>query len=1107
MFKLNFIIKILIGTIILMVGLFICPKQSYGEEVRTHFDLFTQEQGLSNNAIRCVLQDSKGFLWVGTEYGLNRYDGHNFKNYVYPNSLPAKAVLSMYEDRSGTLWLGTPDSGLLRYNADKDVFSVVSICNFKIPNGNFSWINNIYQDKQGILWFATIGGLIRLDPITNQCTLHLQEMLDITDVIEDLNGNFWLNCWGELRLFDRKTGQIKDTISVSSTLPNPMTGGKNLVLLPDGNLITINNCGVYIVNPLAKKVVLQYTELDNINITSLCLVNGSIVWLGTHQNGLIKLDLSTNLLTYYKNDPKSPDSLIGNHISALCQDSSGVLWIGDKSYGLNKLSLYKNLFSIYQNNPFIENTISNNYIRGICEDKEGFIWISTQFGGLNKLDRQTGQITRYQHNPKNPNSLASDTVWNVYEDSKGFLWVGAQPRGLQLFDRKNNKFLTTNLFAGLDNNINRDILVVNVIYEDKLGQMWLGSNNHLYLMSKDNKSVINFTNKYATSWNIGTDIQAIFEDSLGTIWVGTENGFLRFNPSDNTIVSYKEQLNAGIYVTSFLEDKNKNIWIATKGAGILCLNLVTNKFTSITEIDGLPHNNTYGILEDAKKTFWISTDNGVTHYNPKTKIFESFGVSDGLQGKEFNRRAFFKSRTGEFFFGGPNGLNSFYPEKVTKNATPPPIIITEFLATGNYLALPNNSEKSIELNYTEKSIQINFAAIDFNASENNIYKYRLVGFDKNWVQVRGKNTVTYTNLSPGKYTFEVTGTNNHQVWQPNITRLKIDIWPPPWRTPLAYLVYLLILGSSIFLTLKYQTNKLKAKTNIQEAHLRAEAAEAQAQIAEAQAQAANFETKAIETQKQALENENLQRIESETKIKQKNLELEEANLKLKELDEVKAKFAAMLVHDLKSPLTVVNLTLEMLLAKTFDPDPDLVNMVTSSEESIKKIVTLVNEMLEFYQSDSQEMRFHFQIIDLFEALNYATEIAKIAASKKNISIKLTVKDSLPLISADTSKLERVFSNLLSNAIKFTPEGGQISLVAWTEEGTGVETGLHLINVSITDTGEGILAEEIPFIFDPYRQAKSSSKKAGVGLGLAIVKRILAAHSGSINVHSQLGIGT
>ncbi len=324
---------------------------------------------------------------------------------------------------------------------------------------------------------------------------------------------------------------------------------------------------------------------------------------------------------------------------------------------------------------------------------------------------------------------------------------------------------------------------------------------------------------------------------------------------------------------------------------------------------------------------------------------------------------------------------------------------------------------------------------------------------------------------------------------------------------MAYLVYLLILGSSIFLTLKYQTNKLKAKTNIQEAHLRAEAAEAQAQIAEAQAQAANFETKAIETQKQALENENLQRIESETKIKQKNLELEEANLKLKELDEVKAKFAAMLVHDLKSPLTVVNLTLEMLLAKTFDPDPDLVNMVTSSEESIKKIVTLVNEMLEFYQSDSQEMRFHFQIIDLFEALNYATEIAKIAASKKNISIKLTVKDSLPLISADTSKLERVFSNLLSNAIKFTPEGGQISLVAWTEEGTGVETGLHLINVSITDTGEGILAEEIPFIFDPYRQAKSSSKKAGVGLGLAIVKRILAAHSGNINVHSQLGIGT
>lgn len=1103
MFKLDFIIKTLISTIILMAVLIIWPKQLYSQESRTHFDHFTQDQGLSNNAIRSILQDNKGFLWVGTEYGLNRYDGHNFKNYVYPSSFPATGVLAIYEDRSGTLWVGTSDAGLLRYNPDNDSFSVVSTYNFKMPNGNLAWIQNIYQDKQGILWLATIGGLTKLDPTNNQCTQYLKNIVDITDIIEDLNGNLWLNQGEGLRLFDRQTGQIIDNIILAPKVQNPVNCGRQLALLQNGNIITITNAKLYIVDPVAKQIVSQYPEFELADISNLYLINSSILWLGTRQKGLIKLDLSTNKTIYYKNDAKDPDSLAGNHISALCQDRSGVLWIGDLSYGLNKLSPYKNLFRLYRNNPFIENTISNNYIRGICEDKDGFIWVSTVFGGLNKLDRQTEQITQYQHNPNNPYSLASNTVWNVYQDSKGSLWVGVQPGGLQLFDSQNNKFISSNYFFDTPNNAN----VVTIMFEDSAGRLWFGGNNQLRLMNGDRRSAINYTKEYLPTWNIGNEVQSIFEDSRGNIWVGAESGFLEFNPKNNNLISYKDLVNPGTYITSFLEDKEKNIWIATKGEGILCFNPLTKKFIRITEKDGLPHNNTYGILKDDKETFWISTDNGITHYNPKTKTFESFGISDGLQGKEFNRRAFFKSRDGEFFFGGPNGLNSFYPEKVTKNATPPKIVITELLATGNYLALPNNTEKAIELNYTERSLQINFTAIDFNASENNIYKYRLQGFDKDWVQIRGKNTVTYTNLSPGNYLFEVTGTNNHQVWQPNLTRLKINILPPPWRTPLAYFLYILLVSSSIFLIVKYQTNKLKIKANIQEAHLRAEAAEAQAKVAEVQAKVATFETQALEIKRQALEKENLQRIENETKIKQKNLELEEANLKLKELDEVKAKFAAMLVHDLKSPLTVVNLTLEMLLAKAIDPDPDLVGMVSNSEESIKKIVKLVNEMLEFYQSDAQEMHFELKPTNLLESLNYSVEVAKIAASKKNISVNLTPPDSLPLISADISKLERVFSNLLSNAIKFTSEGGQITLAIWTEEGIGVETGLHLVNISITDTGEGIVAEEIPFIFEPYRQAKSSNQKAGVGLGLAIAKRILAAHSGNITVQSQLGIGT
>lgn len=1117
MYNLSLVSKVLLRAIILTFCLFIWTNSILAQDNKIRFEHITQDQGLSSNAIRSILQDHQGFLWIGTESGLNRYDGQ-IKTYQYPKTFPARSAVSLYEDKFGTLWVGTPDSGLLKYYREQDIFVKVDLTSLKLLRNPA--IIEIYEDKQSILWLATDVGLIKFNPKNNEISLCLTAIDPVTKVtepifsiLEDNQNNFWVSISSRICLFDRNTNKIIETIFLKSNFLEFYSSSKALISDFDGNLLIGTNKGLYKLNTKTKNLVL-HEALTVGQITSLFLSDDHILWVGTRDLGLVKVDLSKNQTTYYKNDPKDASSLAGISISTVYQDRSKMLWIGDHSYGISTLSPYKNRFRLYRNNPFDENSIVNNYIRGMCEDSEGSIWVASQLSGLSKINPQTGQITCYKNNPQDPKSLPKAEVWNIYRDKKGTLWVSMFPSNdLQETFKMDFHLKCIPFSLDKDTKVNLTYFTT-VICEDHKGRMWFGNERGLYILGADGKSLDLYKNNDFII-NVEEPVQAIYEDSNGNIWVGLIDSILKFNPEKNSFVRYKQEVFSNktnnIYVCGFLEDENKKIWIATKGEGLFYFDPYTNKFTNITEREGLPNNNTYGILEDSQNTLWISTDNGISHYKPQTKEFENFGVADGLQGKEFNRRAFFKSSKGEMFFGGTNGLNAFYPEEIRKNTTPPEIMITEILAVGVPIFLTNKNNV-LELDYTQKSLTFKVAAVDFNAPENNLYSYKLNGFDKDWILIHGQKDITYTNLDPGTYTFQVKGTNNHQVWSLNIAEVKIIIFPPPWRSNLAYFIYILTIFTGIFTILKYQANKLKLQASIRENKLKAETAILEAKALEREAQAAKLQTETLEREAQVaklqaevLERENLQRIENERQVRQRNLELEEANLKLKEVNEMKASFVAMLVHDLKAPLTAVDLTLESLLDQ--QNDPETVNMITDSEHSVRKIVSLVNEMLEFYQTDSQEMKFDFSPTEPLEVLRYCLQIAKISASQKNIKIDFQVKDPLPVIFADASKLERVFSNLLSNAIKFTPNNGQILVKVWVEKGIGVEAGLTLMHISITDTGEGIALEELPYIFEPYRQARSSNKRSGVGLGLAIVKRIIAAHSGNILVNSQPGVGT
>lgn len=1082
MFKFAFINKLCFLAFILLTSFFCLSTTIYSQSKPTRFDHITQNQGLSSNSVLSILQDKKGFLWVGTEFGLNRYDGHSFRIYQ-PPSIPSNVVTSICEDKNENLWIGTADSGLLKYIPEEDKFISVKIDNLKKTDGSFLYILYLTEDKEANLWIATPDVLVKFDTKTNLAFSYFEGNY-VPYLCLDRENNFWVITSPKEKFilvnFDPKTGETLKTIPIEGLLKAEYS---SLAYQPNGNLYVATPNGLYIIDTTSKEILSHYPDLtDDFDkslgyATCLYFFNDNTLWIGTYNGGVAELNLHTRQITNYKHNPRDPESLIGNHISTIYKDRSGVFWIGDKVYGLNKLSPYKNFFRIYRHNPFDDNSLSNNYIRGIFEDSKGFLWVATQFGGLNKINRRNDQITRYQYKQESNFSLP-DAVWAVYEDSKGVLWVGTSPNGLYTYDYNKDILIKSKLLPSLVRETH-----VNVIYEDSLGNLLVGTSDGLYKISPNRESTVILYNRYdpdTKDLQVGFDIQSIFEDSRKNIWVGTNDGILKFNLNNyQDYVIYRKELPSeksnNIYINSFLEDSEGTIWVASKGLGLLNFNPKTNQFNLINQRNNLIHINTYGILLDEQGAFWVSTDNGLTRYNPKTNSFETFGITDGLQGKEFNRRAFFKNSLGELFFGGVNGLNSFFPNQINKNTNPPPVFITNVTASGKSLLIPTDSNSSLELRYIDNTLTFAFAALDFNAPENNLYAYKLSDFDKDWVQVRNKGDVTYTNLAPGKYTFFVKGTNNHQVWGLKTIELAITIFPPPWQTTWAYFIYLLLIISSIVFTVRYYKNKV----NIQTERLRAEKAEIEAR---------------------ALERENQQRIETETQIKLKNIELEEANQKLKQLDEIKAKFTAMLVHDLKSPLTVVNATLEMLSENKSNNDKN--TFLQTSKKNVQKIVSMVNEVLEFYQASSEEMKFNFEPVNLVEIIVNCVEAAKISATSKDISFKISVKDEVKLISADSNKLDRVFNNLFSNAIKFTPKNGQIFIEIYTR--FEAEKDLSTLCISIVDTGEGIASEDLPYVFEPYRQAKSSKKKAGVGLGLATVKSIVEAHNGSIFVESELG---
>ena len=798
------------------------PTTTSGQGLK--FERVSVEHGLSQSTVTCILQDSRGFMWFGTRDGLNRYDGSGFKVYRHdpqnPHSLGHNQVTALAEDQAGNLWIGMDGGGLDQLDLQRDSFthyrhdpgdpaSLASdpVLSLLVDRDGVLWIGtgngldrldrttgqfihhqndpedphslkgatieSIYQDREGILWVGTNGsGLNRMDPTTGRFTHFQHDPNDphslisnylVVAIYEDQGGHLWIGTFEGLDRLDRQTGRM---VHYQHDASDPHS-------------------------------------LSNNSIASLHQDPSGVLWVGTYGGGLDALDPTMGQFIHHQSTPRDPHSLSSNMVLSMYEDRTGMLWIGTVGGGVNTVDPLAERFALFQNDPDDPNSLSNNVVWSILQDRHGDLWVGTQGGGLDRFDRETNTWRQYWNDPTDPYSLSNDNVSAIYEDCEGVLWVGTLGCGLDRFDPETQRF--THFPSDLHDPHGLGNPFVYSIIEDREGMLWIatdeGDYGGLHRFDRDTGRFTHFKHDPNDPHSLSSNwIRALYEDRSGMLWISAVSaGLNRFDPITNSFNRYQHDPSdpnslSHDSVTTIHEDHEGVLWLGTSGGGLNKLDPESETFVHYTVKDGLPGDVICGILaEDAAPSggpdagggyLWISTNNGLSRFDPRTETFRSFDASDGLQSNEFLVRASFRSSSGEMFFGGVNGFNAFHPDRVKDNPLVPPVALTSLRQNGEDVRLRTAVEhaEEVRFHWPDNSFEFEFAALNYVQPEKNQYAYMLEGFDRSWNDAGNRPYGKYTNLPGGTYTLRLTGSNNDGVWNEEGSSLAITIVPPFWAT-------------------------------------------------------------------------------------------------------------------------------------------------------------------------------------------------------------------------------------------------------------------------------------------------------------------------------------
>ena len=1047
------------------------------------FERFSTEDGMPSTYVVDITQDQEGFIWLGTFDGLVKYDGYQFLTFRNipgdSTSLNDNSIEAIYVDFTGDLWVGTK-SGLNRFESSCDCFFRY----FPDPSNPNSLtpgqINTFAEDQSKTLWIGTQqGGLFRYERESDRFTRFLYDPKDLNNLIEDQvrvlladqNGYLWIGTGepfdpavtgGGLIRFNLATGTTKRFRSEPNN-PNSLIDDRVSALLEDQNgVLWVGTCksGLHYYNPEKEEFIQMMPNPDDPN--HLYAPQGSMglwsscphvrilhqdkrgaFWVGTFNGGINYFDPITGILSHYEHNPDNPNSLANNMVFTLFEDRQERLWIGNLLAGFHKIEPSLHKFIVYVNDPDDPTSLSYNNVMGIYEapNEPGVIWLGTRGGGLNRLNLMTSRFTSFRHISEDDNSIGSDIVWTTFEDQSGAFWVGTE-EGLDKFDRQTGKFhhykLNTNDTESSFTN------AVIQLYEDKQNYLWIGTWSgglFRFNLNSDTYKQYDFS-----GGNQGTYYNSIFlihEDAEETLWVGTWLGALyRYDRQKDTFIPKLE----GFGAICLHEDSSGGFWIGTQNDGLLHFDPSSSSLKNYNVADGLPSNSVCGILEDNQGFYWLSTGKGISKFDPNLITFSNYDISDGLPDNSFNYLSALKSSNEQLFFGGNEGLVSFFPDQVKSNPFPPEVILTGLQISDEPFNLRNPSfEKSgkVFLSYNQNDLTFDYVALHYTDPQKNKYRYRLEPYEPDWIDAGNQRTARYTNLDPGEYTFQVKASNSDGVWNEEGASIKIILLPPWWSTWWAYSLYVLFGLGFLYSIRRYEQKRIQLKNQ----------------------------------------------------IKLDGVKLKERG----EIDRLKSRFFANISHEFRTPLTLIFGPANDVLEKTKEPDTK--QSVGSIKRNAGRLYGLVNQLLDLSKLEAGRMTLETREQDIIPLLRGLTLSFTSLAERKKITLTFnTIEDNLNVY-IDNDKVEKIITNLLSNAFKFTPEGGKIDFT--------VEKLKKDVEIRISDNGRGIPEERINKIFDRFYQVDGSQTREseGTGIGLALTKELVELHKGKISVESKEGEGS
>lgn len=790
----------------LSIALLLCIGTVRAQPEEQRFRSLTIDNGLSQSTVVAICQDSLGFLWFGTKNGLNLYNGYDFKVFQYnrqdTNSIGGNNILALAVDKHGDIWAAAGNGTLSRYSHKDQKFTHYILQAIDGPSTQLSAIQALTIDSEGFVWAGTrADGLYKLDPSTGK----YRHYKHIDGVENGLSSNtiYSMLCGPERELWlgTYATGLsrydiVKDTFVHFNDAQNNLKDFLIYAIFKDSkdNIWVGTENGASLYNRQENKFypfTINPLNYPTASVTAFAQTDDEHLWLGVYPQGIIKMNIETREWQHYSSSAYSTTSLNYNDVREFFVDRTNNLWIGTNGGGLNMLPPNKN-FKLYRHMPNNPASLPGNSVRAILEDRHGNLYVGL-YGGLMVYNRKQNTYRHFEAKENTALNLRNAAVYCLKEDIDGKIWLGLEGGGLQLYNPETGTFKVFHFDENDSTSLSNDHVLY--FFIDSKKQLWVGTHKGLDLFNRDTETFTHF--KAVSQLSSVPYIRSIVEDKPGYLWLGTDIGLMYLEVETGKIVHFSDlstptsHSSAPIGIYCLHKDAPGNMWIGTKGSGLHRLNYTCTglsfelaAFDCIC--DGPEHSQLaiYGILEDKERNLWLSSDNGLFKYSKRKGTWLRFTKTDGLQSNEFNSSAYFKARDGQMYFGGINGLNSFYPEQLKFNSTPPPVVLTDFRVFNKPYPLSDAIAltKQILLNHNENNLTFEFAALDFTATEKNEYAYQLVGFDDDWIYPGAMRQASYSNLPPGNYTFRVKASNKDGYWNENGLAVQVTIIPAIWST-------------------------------------------------------------------------------------------------------------------------------------------------------------------------------------------------------------------------------------------------------------------------------------------------------------------------------------